>query len=405
MAIILDATGGNQCFNEDLNGIVSWSHTVASDANCLVVSQAGYDSVAGDAEVTGVTYNSVALTKGAGVGGSGTTVQASVWYLIDPVGGTFDGDPHDVVVTCDGTPTSIYRICCGSISLKGVGGLDEAKGESDYGDTPSISLACSEGAWLVDAAGSGASAISGHGTDQTEHFTCSSEYYEGTYKGPVSAGDVTMEHTGGTTTWRHAAAAFYPDSESSSSSSRSSSSNSSSSSSSSISLSSSSSSSTSSSSSSNSSSSSSYSSSSSSSSSSLSSSSLSSSSLSSSSSSLSSSSSSILPGTVCWGHDTGVVQDSSENFVGNWTGTATIFLSGDVEKIVFTEGQNSVSKTWYLGAIRVAIFVNHYGLGTGTPTIEYQTGATKTVCEAAGWTEYTGGNFSSLGWVRIRLSN
>lgn len=122
-----------------------------------------------------------------------------------------------------------------------------------------------------------------------------------------------------------------------------------------------------------------------------------------SSSSSSSSESSFEKGCVVYGQDTDVVEPFPRDFLGNWTGTADIEGSGDSERIVFEAGENEGSESRYIGVGQKIIKLNQYQSGKGTPTIEYGTGATKADCDSAGWSAYSG-SFSSLGWVKVRLS-
>jgi hypothetical protein len=106
---------------------------------------------------------------------------------------------------------------------------------------------------------------------------------------------------------------------------------------------------------------------------------------------------------VCWGHATGVTQDETRTFTGNWTG-GTIAGAGDDETLSLTSGQQSVSDPWALGAGEARINVNDYKVGDTPTTIEYKTGDSQATCEADAWNVYDGTSFTSLGWVQIRLT-
>jgi hypothetical protein len=126
----------------------------------------------------------------------------------------------------------------------------------------------------------------------------------------------------------------------------------------------------------------------------------------SSSSSKSSSSSSCAPGTVTWGHHTGVTENYDENFTGNTTGWNIGGTPGaDNEYIDSTEcGSIILFERWCLGAGEAEILIDNYGTGSGpAPTIQYKTAATGAGLTAASWTTYNGVSFTSLGWVQIRL--
>ena len=108
-------------------------------------------------------------------------------------------------------------------------------------------------------------------------------------------------------------------------------------------------------------------------------------------------------GSVCWGHVTGVTQDYTRTFAGNWTGTGTISGSGDDEEIQLSNGENLLSEIWHTGASLVEIILNDYVAGDTPDNFEYRTGATVGDVGSAGWNSYVGA-FNSLGYVQVRLS-
>ena len=97
-----------------------------------------------------------------------------------------------------------------------------------------------------------------------------------------------------------------------------------------------------------------------------------------------------MSGSVCWGHDTGVVEDNIRDFLNNWSGDAVIAGIGDNEQLVFDSGEYMESETWYAGAGRVRLLTNKYiyvlnfdaqtGLFTaGNTIIGATSGATATI--------------------------
>ena len=106
-------------------------------------------------------------------------------------------------------------------------------------------------------------------------------------------------------------------------------------------------------------------------------------------------------GTACWGHDTTVVEDFTDD-LSNWTGDATVSDSGDAEIITFTSGQEKISPIWNLGAGTAQITLNKYNSGDAVTT-QYKTGATAILCEADSWHNFSV-SFTSEGYVKIRLS-
>ena len=109
-------------------------------------------------------------------------------------------------------------------------------------------------------------------------------------------------------------------------------------------------------------------------------------------------------GSVCWGHNTSVVEDFIRSFTGTWSGTGEASGSGDSEIITLDESEYLESETWNTGVVTIGINANKYNSGTGTPTIKYKTGDTESNCEADSWHNYSG-SFSSDGWVKVRVEN
>lgn len=108
--------------------------------------------------------------------------------------------------------------------------------------------------------------------------------------------------------------------------------------------------------------------------------------------------------TICWGHDTGVAEDNTKDFSGNWSGSALIVQPGvaDVERLHFDPGEDKISETWNIGFGRVKITLDKYLPGFGTPTVYYKSGDTQVNCEADTWHPYVG-SFVTQGWVKIRI--
>jgi len=98
--------------------------------------------------------------------------------------------------------------------------------------------------------------------------------------------------------------------------------------------------------------------------------------------------------------------------INNWTGDGTILdaTSGidvtciDEYMILDCPPEVMESEPWYLGPGIAVIHINTYDPGSGTPYIEFRTGATKVACLAATYQVYFSG-FTSLGWVQIRVTN
>lgn len=140
MPAILDATSTGT--NGTGSSSLSWSHTLGSGANILIVNVAGETATGnfGNSVVTGVTYNGVAMTKIAEAGNNGgsNATHVSMWVLIGaslPAVGA-----HTVAVTYTGSTTSQAG---GGMSFKGVKPqAAEASNSSGFNGnaTPSVNI-------------------------------------------------------------------------------------------------------------------------------------------------------------------------------------------------------------------------------------------------------------------------
>lgn len=154
MAIAVDATSSSG----EVTAVSSdtWSHTCSGSNRFLVtgVNARGVKSNT-NTTVTGVTYNSVALTKirhdsvdGLDVGDT-YRGRTELWYLVSPATGA-----NNVTVTWTG---SIDIACSGAISLTGAiqssSAIDSNNGQSANTDTtPSTTLTVvNSGCYLVDS--------------------------------------------------------------------------------------------------------------------------------------------------------------------------------------------------------------------------------------------------------------
>lgn len=111
-----------------------------------------------------------------------------------------------------------------------------------------------------------------------------------------------------------------------------------------------------------------------------------------------------ITGTVCWGHDASITQDNTENFTGNWTGTASIVGSGDAERFIVGPGEYmELDDPVNIGENDVVINLGDYQAGTGPAiTVKYKDGTTAENCEADTWHDYSG-SFTSTGYILIRV--
>ena len=108
MAIAFDGTANA---NQDSVSSITFSHTVTSNTNGILIVGVAIDSTA-NRSVSGITYNTIALTKVRSDDEPTTTLHSEVWYLLAPATGA-----HNVVVTFPGTMDGAV---CVSVSLTGV---------------------------------------------------------------------------------------------------------------------------------------------------------------------------------------------------------------------------------------------------------------------------------------------
>lgn len=148
MAIAIDATSGSNT--------QSWSHT-CTGSNLLL-----WVTVRSDNSITGVTYNSVALTK---VGETTVSEHNSLWYLIAPATGA-----HTVAVTL-GTATFSQSAAASYTGVRQSGVPDASNTSSPGVIAPPLNISVTtvaDNCWVVasgqDNSGSG---IVGAGTATT----------------------------------------------------------------------------------------------------------------------------------------------------------------------------------------------------------------------------------------------
>lgn len=128
---------------------VSWSHTVGSGSDRLLLVAIHLRS--DDETVSGITFNSVAMTFVAAVSYGSGALRTEIWQLVNP-----DTGSHGIVATLVGTVTST-----GGGSSMSFSGVDQTTpigntntGTQDAGGGTSIttSLTTAQGnSWVVDA--------------------------------------------------------------------------------------------------------------------------------------------------------------------------------------------------------------------------------------------------------------
>lgn len=108
-----------------------------------------------------------------------------------------------------------------------------------------------------------------------------------------------------------------------------------------------------------------------------------------------------ITGSTTWGHVTGVVENNIRTFNTHWTGTGTIELTGDAERVRLDENEYMESEVVETGIKTVRILQNHY-LSGNTIVLKYRHGIDKNACLIASWNSYSS-PFGSLGYVQVRI--
>jgi hypothetical protein len=109
----------------------------------------------------------------------------------------------------------------------------------------------------------------------------------------------------------------------------------------------------------------------------------------------------LISGTACWGHSTGVTQENTRTFASNWTGSGEITGTGDTERIELNEGEYMESEVVDTSTMMVELDQNFYNSGNDV-LLKYRHAATYEDCIAASYSTYTE-PFESLGYVQIRI--
>ena len=216
--------GVSNASGSDITSItsLSWSHTVTSNANGIIVIGTEADNNNDpDRVVTSVTYNGDSLTKiREDNSATATDLSTGIWYRLLP-----DTGANTATVNYTG---NVSFGMAGAISLTGVSQsnpVDVSNTAVGASGNPSVDvLTITNGAWVFDSAAEaqGSSVAYTEGAGQTDVWIVdsSSQAANGSYEGPQSpAGTVTMSWTCtgaacSSVSWITSAAAFAPVSES-----------------------------------------------------------------------------------------------------------------------------------------------------------------------------------------------
>ena len=143
MAITFDATSNSDGITPSSNQ-VSFTHTIGAGSNTMLVVA----GLARDGTVTGVTYNSIALTKEIDRN-SANALYSSLWTLAAPSAGS-----NSVVVTFNTNPTYGCAIACSFFGVAQSSYVDDTDATETTGADPSSLPALTtttDGCAVIDA--------------------------------------------------------------------------------------------------------------------------------------------------------------------------------------------------------------------------------------------------------------
>jgi len=192
---------------------ISWSHTVSGTNAVLIVGVSSYDPTDADRVITGVTYNSVAMTEIKHQSNDADDRSASIWYLVGPSTGS-----NTVEVTFTGTVLDAIGM---AVVLSGVDQVTPLDGNNGANASSANSVSTTvttakNNSWIVDTvATDGLSEnITGDGSQVDRQFVEMTPL-DGAMTTlatttPGSIGVGVSEDGVFTPDWAYAAAAFMP---------------------------------------------------------------------------------------------------------------------------------------------------------------------------------------------------
>lgn len=191
----------------------NWTHTCTGSSLILVVS-IGQRTTAGNT-VSGVTFNTVALTQA--VGHNNGSRRGDIWYLLNPATGA-----HSIAVTLSAAPTTSMAAAVSLTGVDQVTGLDATNTAGTTSATPTVAVTTvADNCWVVDCpeggiAGTTSLTASGSQANSTAINQTNGFFGGISTQGPKTpAGAVTMTWTfaGGTPStcvWAMVGASFKP---------------------------------------------------------------------------------------------------------------------------------------------------------------------------------------------------
>ena len=206
MAIAYDATSNSGAVSSNTS---SHAHTSTGSQRSLMVCVL-IETSAGAPTVSGITYNSVAMTSTVTLTEAGGNGRAEIWRLVAPTTGA-----NNIVVTLSGSTNFVV----GAMSFTGVDQSSPIEDTSTNegtmmgGDSELIVTVTTANGWVVECLLENSANNLTVGAGQTSRmediaFGGWSAYMS--HEGPCAAGSVTMSWTDGTTTYVTVGASLKP---------------------------------------------------------------------------------------------------------------------------------------------------------------------------------------------------
>lgn len=188
MAIALDAQAGLIQNGFGAGATVTWNHTVASGATCLVVHVMLWQDVAGTGTISGLFANGIAMTRAAAA--TGVQMRSEIWYLMKPNAGT-----NVISATISGSTDDRKFRSTSWTEVLGVGNNNTATGVTG---SPSVSVTTTkDNSVVVDVVSKFGTTVATVGAGQTSvmNDNTGATNAMASYESKATAGAVSMDWT------------------------------------------------------------------------------------------------------------------------------------------------------------------------------------------------------------------
>lgn len=185
----------------------SFSYTCTGSDLILVVCFSNYDTTAGDRQVSGITYNSVALTSARTDDNGTSNGRSEIWYLVGPATGA-----NTLAITYGGTITNSDYCVSSWTGCRQSDQIDTSNGQTVTSDTSSTVAATTnaKGCLVIDAMNGNTGPMSLGGT-AASLMDASSSTGRAAYEVVDAIGAHNMVYTtAGNDDYAHSVVAFKP---------------------------------------------------------------------------------------------------------------------------------------------------------------------------------------------------